>query len=365
MTQDMAGQIMTVLGPVVPNELGFTLMHEHLFIDLRRFHLPHPRNVTLLGHSQPIATSDDCPATELAIWEGPLTLSNLRTAQDGGPVSDQWILADESIAVHEALEFKNRSGLTIVDVTSIGLKRAPEALRRVSTATGLNIVMGAGWYQKVFHPDDMDLRTVEDLTDEIVRDVTVGVGDTGVRSGIIGEVGVNGDPITPNEEKSIRASARASLITGAAITFHEAGVGSEKHDVLDMVEQEGADLARVVISHCNTIANDLAFMAELLERGVYVEFELVGQSESFGVSVTEHAAEAIPRLIDAGYGNKVLLAQDVCVKSHLKRYGGPGYSYMQEVFIPHLRSLGVGSGDINRIFVENPKRVLTFAEAQR
>ena len=358
----MAGQVMTVRGPITPAELGFTLMHEHLFIDLRRFHLPHPLKVTVPGRSQPVATTEDFPATELGIWEAPLTMSNLRLAQEGGPLSDQWVLADEPLAIQEALEFKDRCGGTIVDVTNIGLKRDPEALRRVSVATGLNIVMGAGWYQKVFHPDDMDIRSVEDLSAEIVNDVSLGVGETGVRAGIIGEVGVNGDPITPNEEKSIRASARASLITGAAMTFHEAGLGAEKHDVLDMVEEEGADLSRVVISHCNSIATELPFMLELLERGVYVEFELVGQSEALGVSVTKQAAEAVPKLIDAGYGDRVLLAQDVCVKTHLKRYGGPGYSYMQETFIPHLQTLGVTSGDIERIFVENPKRFLTFVE---
>jgi phosphotriesterase-related protein len=361
-TQDMVGKVMTVRGPIAPDELGFTLMHEHLFIDLRRFHLPHPLDVTVPGRSQPVATTEDFPATELAMWEAPLTTENLRLAQEGGAVSDQWVLADESLAVEETLGFKNRGGGTIVDVTSIGLKRDPEALRRVSVATGLHIVMGAGWYQKVFHPDDMDRRTVEDLTQEIIGDVTSGVGETGVRSGIIGEVGVNGDPITPNEEKSIRASARASVITGAAITFHEAGLGAEKHDVLDMVEQEGGDLSRVVISHCNSIATDVPFMIELLERGVYVEFELLGQAEALGVSVTKQAAEAVPRLIDTGYRDRVMLAQDVCVKTHLKHYGGPGFSYLQETFIPHLKTLGLTPDDIERIFVENPRRVLTFVD---
>ena len=359
----MAGKVMTVRGPIAPDDLGFTLMHEHLFIDLRRYHLPYARDVTVLGRSQPVATTEDFAATELATWEAPVAIGNLHTARELGAVSDQWVLADESLAVQETLEFKDRGGGTIVDVTSIGLKRDPEALRRLSESTRLNIVMGSGWYQKVFHPDDMDRRMVEDMTQEIVSDVTSGVGDTGIRSGIIGEVGVNGDPITSNEEKSIRASARASMITGAAITFHEAGVGSEKHDVIDMIEDEGADLTRVAISHCNSIAADLPFLLELLERGVYVEFELVGQSEALSISVTKEAAEAVPKLIDTGYVNQVLIAQDVCIKTHLKHYGGPGCSYMQETFIPHLKTLGVTDSAIEQIFVENPKRPLAIADA--
>ena len=126
------------------------------------------------------------------------------------------------------MEFKRAGGNTIVDVTSIGLGRDPMALQQVADATGLNIVMGAGWYQKFYHPDDMDQRTVEDLRDEIIGDIAVGVGGTGVRSGIIGEVGINGNPLTPNEMKSVRASAEASRATGAAITFHHGGWGKEK-----------------------------------------------------------------------------------------------------------------------------------------
>ena len=362
MTENIAGKVMTVHGPISPEDLGFTLMHEHLFIDLRRYHLPHGRDIAVPGRSQPISTTKDFAATELAQWGSPVSIGNLNLPNELAPVSDQWVLADEQLAIHETLEFKRRGGGTIVDVTNIGLKRDPAALKRVSSATGLHIVMGSGWYQKVFHPDDMDRRSEKDLTQEIISDLTSGVGDTGIQSGIIGEVGVNGNPITHNEEKSIRASARASVITGAAITFHEAGFEKEKHDVLNWVEDEGADLERVVVGHCNKSANNLPFLKELLERGVYVEFELIGQSEALGVSVQKQAAEAVVELIEDGYCDKVLLAQDVCIKTHLKHYGGGGYSYMQETFVPHLATLGVTGENIEMIFIQNPKTLLTFVQ---
>lgn len=360
MTHNLAGKAISVRGSIDADDLGFTLMHEHLFIDLRRYHQPHPLDVPAQSHFHPSFASEDFPSTELVCWEAPVDLGNLHLPQQLSPVSDQWILADESVAVKETLDFKNSGGTTIVDVTNIGLKRDPDALRRVSEATGINIIMGTSWYQKVFHPYDMDKRTVEDMTQELVRDLTHGVGETGIRSGIIGEVGVNGDPITPNEEKSVRASARASVITGSAITFHQAGLGTEKHDVLNMVEEEGADLTRVALGHCNSIADDLSFMLELLDRGVYVEFELIGQSETIKASVTKICAEAVPALIEAGYGSRVLLSQDVCIKTHLKQYGGPGYAYMQESFIPHLKTLGVTGPDVEKIFVENPRHLLSF-----
>ena len=139
----------------------------------------------------------------------------LDKARDRRPIRDNWVLLDERTAIDEAMEFRYQGG-TIVEVTSIGIRRDPVAMSRASQATGLNVVMGAGWYQKLYHPADMDRRTVEDMTGEIVRDFAVGVGDTGIRSGIIGEVGIEGNPITENEVRRIRASGRASRITRCA-----------------------------------------------------------------------------------------------------------------------------------------------------
>ena len=146
------------------------------------------------------------------------------------------------------------------------MKRDPEALNRVSQATGINLIMGTGYYQKVFHPEDMDQLSVDTITAEIIHDVKIGVRDTGIRSGIIGEIGVNGDPITRNEEKSIRAASRASLQTGAAITFHRGGTGSERHITLNLVEEEGADLTRVIMGHSDEIAGDFELLESLSAR---------------------------------------------------------------------------------------------------
>ncbi len=374
MGSQISGNVMTVRGPVEPGGLGSTLMHEHLFLDLRKNHLPHPKRVHLPGRSEPIITSEDFPATELARWEAKLGVGNLIDAKNVAPLSDNYILADEQAAIEEVMEFRERGGGAIVEVTSIGLKRDPEALRRVSEATGLHIVMGTGYYQRVFHPEDMDERTVEDLEGVIVRDVTAGVGDTGIRAGIIGEVGVNGGPITANEEKSVRAAARASRVTGAAISLHRGGVGDERRRTLDLIEEEGADLGRVILGHSDEIAEDMDLMMELLGRGPYVQFDLIGREQAItsidaigpevgiGLSVTARDALAVARLIEAGYEERILLSQDVCWKSHLKRYGGFGYSYILERFLPHLRNIGVSESHIEKIMATNPSRALAFAE---
>ena len=336
---------MTVLGAVDPDRLGFTLMHEHLYLDLRRNH----------------PTDPDLSPDERAVWEADVDLSNLHLARRALPLQDNYVLDSELSAIAEVSHFDVLGGQTVVDVTSRGLGRDPEALRRAAVATGLNIVMGSGWYQKVFHPEDMDSRSVQTLTDEIVRDVTVGVGVTGIRSGIIGEIGVNGDPITDNEVRSVRAAARASLITGAAISFHSPPLKSEKQDVLDIVEDEGADLTRVVLGHSCSMADDVPFMLELLARGIYIQFDTLGVVRTSEEPARDHnVAVAIPEMIDAGYGDRILLSQDVCWKSHLRMYGGSGYTYIQETFLPYLASLGVSDQLQRQIMVENPTRVLTL-----
>ena len=213
---NLAGKVMTVNGPIDPNQLGITLMHEHLFVDIRKTYPPN----------------ENTTATEIDLWDQKLTLQNLHLARDLKPIGDNWILADEQMAIKEVSEFQKAGGGTLVDVTSKGLKRDPLALQRVSWATGLNVVMGSGWYHSSYHPEDMDQRTIEQLTDEIIRDVTLGVGETGIHSGIIGEIGVEFSPIPANEIKCVRAAARASRATGAALTLHRAGVGREKLQIV-------------------------------------------------------------------------------------------------------------------------------------
>ena len=267
---NMAGKAMTVKGPIDPYELGITLMHEHLFAG---------------GYFETSTAPDRfTPATEAAQWHEKLTLENLHLArQREGSIGDALVLTDEKMAIAEASEVRNWGGSTIVDVTSIGTARDPRALLRVSNATGLNIIMGCSWYGQVCHPDNMDERTVEDLTEEIVRDITVGVGDTGIRSGIIGEVGISGNPLLPSEIKVTRASARASRATGAAISLHWGGLGQEKLEIASIIGEEGGDLTRTIFGHSDLMAHNMPLMLELLERGVYIEFDLLGRD---GVSLS-------------------------------------------------------------------------------
>ena len=355
-SQHTPGVAMTVTGPVDPQNLGVTLMHEHLFLG---------------GGSR--GPGPGTPATQVALWGQPLTLERLHLAREG--VSFKGLaLGDEALALREAQAFRAAGGRTIVDTTNVGMGRDPLTLRRVATVTGLNIVMGCGWYTPASHPPDMDARTPEELAQEMVRDMTVGVGDTGVRSGIIGELGINGDPLTPNELKVVTAAAWASRATGAAISLHYGGLWRERLQVAELLSKEGADLSRVIFGHSDSYAADVPFLLELLSTGVCVEFDLLGRpgapiarspgvpgANPWGPQATDIlVAEAVPKLIDAGYGDRVLLSQDVGFTIWLRGYGGNGYAFVLEKALPELRRQGVTEEQLQTIMVETPRRLLTL-----
>lgn len=345
---NIAGRVLTVTGPVAPASLGQVLMHEHIFIDIRRpLHNPRP------GRGTPESKE-------------PLSLANLAAVRRGRIIEHNDLLGDFDEMLAEVGEFRTLGGGTMVEVSNTGLGRDARSLARLSRASGLNIVMGAGWYEKNFHPADMDRKSVEEMAAEIVRDIAVGVDGTMIRSGIIGEVGVEGNPLTPNELKSVRASGRASHITGAPITFHQGGFGEEKFRVLDILEEEGVDLRHVVMGHAGTLGDDLPFARRLLARGVLVEFDFLGTPGSpWGTlwPFTDLAvATGIAALVDDGHADRIVLGGDVCQRVQLKRYGGHGYGYISEHFLPALGRLGVGDDVIRAIMVDNPARALTFRE---
>ena len=326
---NLAGKVLTVAGPIEPSALGPTLMHEHIFIDFKR------------------------PASAIPAAAG-------AGAAQRGPMPPGWnLLADFNDQLAEVSEFKKAGGGTIVDVTNLGLSRDPRALLRISQASGLHVVMGAGWYQKALHAPDMTDRTVDELTDLVVRDVATGAQGTNIRSGIIGEVGVEGNPLTDNELKSVRASARASRITGAPMTFHRGGATvEEKLRVLDVVAEEGVDLKRVVMGHQGS--TDFAALKRLLDRGVYVEFDYIGQAP-LSAERDQQLIQNIVNVINAGYAGQLMVAHDICTQPQLKKNGGGGFAYISTVVLPGLKAKGISDENIRKILVDNPMRLLPFA----
>lgn len=358
---DRVGKVQTVLGLVEPADLGVTLMHEHLFIE---FTLPldEPERWQLAGRHRPQT------AAELAIWNMPVTMDRLAFLHAHvWENRDLLRVQDVATTLAEVTAFKDAGGGAIVDVTSIGLGRDPAKLVEIARGSGIPIVMGAGWYRSAWHPAGHADRDVASLTDEIVRDITVGVGDSGVRAGIIGEVSameIVTDPHDSAEVKGVRAAARASRITGAAITLHQwvrDGVALAR--TLDIIEQEGGDLTRVVVGHIDAVtALDIARLIAIAERDVTLEFDLFGTPYTLSDPRLDARpmADAIVALVKAGYADRLLMSHDVCTKIQQKAYGGKGFDYLLTQVVPYLQQRGVSAAQVRTIMVENPRRVLTF-----
>jgi phosphotriesterase-related protein len=221
--------------------------------------------------------------------------------------------------------------------------------------------MGAGWYRGAYYPAEtlVDRRSVDDLAEELVREATDGVGETGVRPGILGEIGTDKPWVSAQEERVHRAVARAARRTGLAITTH-AVLSPVGQDQLRIFEEEGADPSRVVIGHADSYPSLEHYLA-IVERGASVGFDFLG------MAFTPQERHGEPRtiallceLLSRGHVERVLLSQDVCHDSQLRRYEGNGYTYIAETFLPRLRTAGVGDAEIETMTVTNPRRLLTL-----
>lgn len=338
--------VMTVLGPVPARDLGITLSHEHLVAD------------SLCWRTEP-------RDAEERAWAGrPLAIEALGLLRRNPLfMRDNLLLDSEDTAVTEALRFKAAGGGTIVETSSIGLGRDAAALRRIALATGLHIVAGCGYYVEIAHPAWLAEAPVELLRDGILRDIQEGIDGTGVRAGIIGELGTSA-AVTEPERRVLRAGAQAQRQTGLAITVHIGGHATEALRVLDMLEAEGADLTRVILDHMD---DDLAHMDAHLEaarRGAYVEYDAFGAEWYFDSlrTVTARDTErigAVSLMAERGYLGRVLIAQDIWLKQGWRAYGGLGYDHIPRSIVPALRASGLSEADIHQLLVANPARVLS------
>ncbi len=159
----------------------------------------------------------------------------------------------------------------------------------------------------------------------------------------------------------LRAAARASRLTGAAITLHsDFSKMPNLHTSLDILEEEGADLSRVVVGHIATAAAaDPAFLESLLRRGVYLQFDVLGNPLDLELP-NRPMVDAIESLLLKGYSRRLLVSHDVCTKFQLREYGGYGFTFVQSVLVPHLLARGISTRAIDDLTVANPRRVLTF-----
>jgi phosphotriesterase-related protein len=243
----------------------------------------------------------------------------------------------------------------------------------LSAATGLNVIAATGWYVASTFPKFIEEKSIEALCDIMVKELLEGIDDTGVKAGVIGECGCSQVPYHVLEKKVIQAAAKAQKKTGAALTVHPVLIDADKkigsvkaaETYVDLVEKEGADVRKFYLSHADRTCIDLDYHRRLLARGVTLSYDCLGKADFFddaflgaGGRSDGERVRALVELCKEGYDEQLVLSQDVCFKTNLKRYGGMGYSHVLEHIIPMLKIEGVTDAQIHNMLVENPKRLL-------
>ena len=343
------GLVQTVLGPILPSELGSTTTHEHLYVDFSFMYRP----------------AQDSPSPELA--DAPITLENLGWIRRNYYSNRSNLkLMDLVTTVEEVRKFSEVGGGAIVDATTTGIGRNPNALAQISRESGVHIIMGAGLYVEAAHPKDMDERTMEDLAREIIGDIDEGVEGSGVRAGIIGEIGCTW-PLAPNERKSLSAAAIAQRETGAAILIHPGRHPDAPLEILELLANGGADLSRVIMGHLDRTVFDFQALQSIAASGCFLEWDLFGNEGSYyplaeiDMPSDAQRLDFIKRIADAGYSDRIVIGQDIFTKHRLLKYGGHGYGHILENIVPKMRRKGFSEDAIRAITVGNPARILAFA----
>jgi phosphotriesterase-related protein len=345
----LLGKAQTVLGPIDPKELGFVLPHEHIFLDISvRFVPPEEDAVARAKALEPVSIRNHA-------W--------LRYHYSEN--KDNLILDNEEVMIQEALLYKGAGGRTIVDRSNWGLSRAPASLARVARATGLNIIMGTGYYTLLSQGNsNLVNESEEQIAEKIVQDITFGVN--GICAGMIGEIGTEW-PIAEEERKSLRAACLAQRRTGAALDIHPGRYETSPIVLLKIAEDAGADLSRVIMLHMSRTPFKLSTRLEMLATGCSISYDMFGfetyYTRKYGVFDLLNDNQCINEIIELireGYLGQILVSQDTAFKHCLACNGGRGYAHLLENVIPLMQVKGMTDEQIHTITMENPKRLLTF-----
>ncbi|WP_265685424.1 phosphotriesterase family protein [Verminephrobacter eiseniae] len=337
---------MTVLGPLPVERMGVTLMHEHILLDAS-------------GKWQPSSCCAERHIGEQKVHIGILGALRMNPLMN----RDNCQLFDAELAIDELMRFRELGGDTVVDPTNLGMGRDPSALQKIARRTGLNIVMSTGFYLEPSHPAYVSQKSIDELAAQLIFDVGGADAKPAVVAGLIGEIGVSAS-FTANEKKSLRAAARAAAATGVPLSIHLPGWARHGHRVLDIIEAEGADLNHTVLCHMNPSHMDTAYQHALARRGAWLEYDMIGMEyyyadEDAQSPSDQENARAIKALIDAGFIDRLLMSQDVFLKTMLTCYGGHGYGYILKYFVPRLRRHGVTDEQIETLMITNPAKVFS------
>lgn len=341
-------RVNTVRGPIAATDLGMTLMHEHLVVDwTKRMGEPPEREARHQFHARVDASMH---------W---LLAENPACCLDNARFDDV-----ESM-VEELGNFSAAGGRTIVECSNADIGRDPLSLREISKKSGLNIVMGSGWYVHAFHDPEQDALDADGLCARLMAEFEKGAGETGIKPGIIGEIGVS--PLfTEGERTRLRAAARAQRHVKVPMLIHMPGWQRRGPEVLDIVlKEEGVAPEAVVLCHMDPSGEDVDYQRAVAARGVWLEFDMIGMPNYYpgeGQSPSpDQTAKAIAGLVRDGHAQRILMSHDLATKSMWTRNGGNGVGYVPRLFLSRLERHGVPIASAVDMMTVNPFQLFAGA----
>lgn len=332
--------IHTVLGPIEPDQLGPTSIHEHLLSDLR------------LWAKEP----KELPPEGIAM--GPELRSYL--AWNALSLPENLVLHDAEVAAEELAHVVPAGGSAVVELTLRGFGRRIEELPEISRRSGVHICVGSGEYVDETMTDEIRAADVDARTEALITELTDGIDGSGILPAIIGEVGTSW-PVTDAEWRSIRAAARAGIETGAAVYTHQSFRGQSGVPVLEALLDEGLAPERIVIGHLDELF-DKGYHRAVAQSGAYLAYDTFGSDFYYGSTAMRNPTDAerlemVEWLFSEGHGSQLVIGADLWTQANLRRNGGNGYDHLFRRIGPAIAAM-FGQDAADQILIHSPRRLL-------
>jgi phosphotriesterase-related protein len=331
--------IQTVLGPISPEELGPTSMHEHLLADARVLHAPA---------REPMPDDERVSIENLGFLRWNLLA-----------LEDNLVLGDPELAAEELARVAALGQRTVVDLSSWGIGGRPADLPAISRASGVQVVAGVGVYLDRPHPAWIAELDDDALAQRFVDALQEDYDGAGFRAGLLGIVGTS-EPITPSELRVLRATGAAAAATGAALTVRLEPAVQRGLEVLELLRGVGCPPEQVVLGNVDEYI-DPAYLAALAETGATLEWCFGNEAYYRGGYKDPTDAERLDGLLAAlgdGLEDRCVLGCSVWTKTQLRAFGGMGYDHLVRRIVPELLRRGVAQETVDTMLIANPARLL-------
>lgn len=298
--------IRTVLGDIKESDLGITLCHEHIMMDL----------------------------------------SSVRKETDS--------ILNEVDDMKQELRYAIDLGLNgVIEVSNRGMGRNVVNLKKISEDLGAHIIASTGFYKEEYYPESVLKGSIDEISEGFIKEIQVGIEDTNIKAGIIAEIGSSYQKITPAEKKVFMAAAKAHLKTGTPISTH-CELGTMAGEQVELLLNEGVNPDKLIIGHMDLNKN-VNELINIVKQGVNIAFDTIGKNNYMEEEIR---IKNLLTILDKGYINHVVLSQDITRKSHLRKNGGIGFGYIFQRFIPRLKENGFTTAIIDQMMRRNPARIL-------